>query len=82
MERRLKAKKNPQLAIYQLNNHPEQLNQQSSPECFRGWFWVRVPVNPSFENGRSPRIQNHLGNPRFPSSLGNGLKWTSSDGLG
>jgi hypothetical protein len=27
MERRLKAKKNPQLAIYQLNNHPEQLNQ-------------------------------------------------------
>jgi predicted GIY-YIG superfamily endonuclease len=27
MERRLKAKKNPQLAICQLNNHPEQFNQ-------------------------------------------------------
>jgi hypothetical protein len=37
---------------------------------------------PRPRDSESDSIQNHLGNPRFPSSLGNGLKWTSSDGLG
>ena len=44
LEIQLKRKKNPRIAIAALTSLSQ---NERSPECFRGWFRVRVPADPA-----------------------------------
>jgi predicted GIY-YIG superfamily endonuclease len=53
LERQLKAKKNPKLAIAMLpGSSPTPgftlIEQPREPFGYRGWLWVRAPPNPEF----------------------------------